>query len=68
MALNKLPCEYPEIGIARAGRLFEGWSDKEKKHFIDAIEKCSNNLEKIKYENLNNPHAINKHKLQGGKE
>lgn len=68
MALKKLPCEYPELGIARAERLFDGWSDKEKIHFINAIEKCNNNLERIKREELilNNPHATNKHELQGG--
>lgn len=63
MSLNKLPCEYPEIGIARAKKLFEGWTDKEKMNLINAVEKCAKNLEKIKYENLNNPHAIKKHEL-----
>ncbi len=69
MALRKLPCEYPALGIARAKRLMEGWTDEQKTNFINALEKCSNNLEKIKYEkykNLSNTHAIEKHELQGG--
>lgn len=52
MALKKLPCEYPENGIRHAKELFEGWTTKQKQHFVDAIEKCANNMDKIKKDDL----------------
>ena len=46
MALKKLPCEYPQIGINRAKDMFGDFSDTQKQNLIDAIEKFNKNMEK----------------------
>ena len=59
MALNKLPCEYPEIGINRAKELIDAIGIDEAKNLLKAIDKCNNNLEKIQREKyLNNKNSV----------
>ena len=50
MALKKLPCEYPEIGIKRAGELIDNIGIDEARNLLEAIERCNKNLEKIQRE------------------
>jgi hypothetical protein len=49
MALNKLPCEYPEIGIKRAEECFGDLSDKEKKHLLNIFQKAADKFEEIRW-------------------
>ncbi len=50
LALKKLPCEYKELGIARARDCFGSLSDSQKEKLLKAFQKCADNFEKIKYE------------------
>lgn len=50
MALKKLPCEYPELGIKRAKDCFGDLTNKQKESLLKAFEKCANNFEKIRWE------------------
>lgn len=50
MSLPKLPCEYKELGLKRTKTIFGDLKDSEKEHLIKIFKKCSDNLEKIKYE------------------
>lgn len=49
MSLNKLPCEYKELGIARAEDCFGDLSDNEKQHMLDIFEKAANKFEDIRW-------------------
>ena len=50
MALRKLPCEYPELGIQRAKDCFGNLSDKQKQNLLDCFERAANNMEKLRWE------------------
>ena len=50
MAMKKLPCEYPELGIQRAKDCFGDLSDEQKEIILKAFEKAANNFEKIKWQ------------------